>query len=252
MSPDTPSDTSVHQYFDAVRALVDKLLHTQGEQIEMAANWTAAAIMSGNLLYVTGSGHSHVIAEELFARAGGLVAINPILEPSLLLHSGASKSTRLERLHDFGCIIIDDSELGADDVLIVASNSGRNSVPVEMAVRAREIGAKVIALTSMDHATKVDSRHRSGSKLHEVAHLVIDNCVAYGDASISIDGLRGPMGPLSTVAGVTVVNATVARAAEIMIAKGYTPQVFVSANLAAEQRLDARELRSAHPRIRHY
>ena len=80
---------------------------------------------------------------------------------------------------------------------MVVSNSGRNAVPVEMCLEAKNIGAKVIAMTNMRHSSSCESRHSSGKKMYEIADVTIDNCGEIGDASFEIEGLDSKIGPTS-------------------------------------------------------
>lgn len=237
------------RYLGAVRELLDRI-EGQADAIETAATWVADAIGAGGLLFVTGTGHSHMIAEEVFYRAGGLVAVCPILEPSLMLDRGAMKSSHIERLHELGGLMVDDAGLTSADLLVVVSNSGRNAVPIDLALRAKAIGSKVVAIVSRRHAAEVTSRHASGAKLVDVADLVLDNCVDYGDAAIAIEGLGAPVGPISTIAGVTLINAVVVRAVERLVAAGSAPDVFSSANLATERPVEPAVLQRARSRVR--
>src|SRR5690554_3488796 len=81
------------RYLEAIRELCGKVEKTQLENIDRAADIIAEAISNDNTLHVFGTGHSHIFAEEMFYRAGGLVTVNPILESALMLHEGALKST---------------------------------------------------------------------------------------------------------------------------------------------------------------
>lgn len=243
------SGTASAYYLQEVKCLVERL-EDQLQAVEIAADWVAQSIGQGGLLYVSGTGHSHMIAEEVFYRAGGLVAVNPILEPSLLLDRGAVKSSQLERLHGLGGLIIDDYGLTEADTLILASNSGRNAVPIDMAMRAKEKGCRVIAIVSADHTQQTTSRHDSGKKLSDVADLVLDNAAPYGDAAITLEGLSDRVGPLSTIAGVAIINAIVVRVIEKLLASGEDVAVFSSANLANARPLDVHALRRRQPRIR--
>ena len=113
-----------------------------------------------------------MMAEELFYRAGGLARVYPILEDALMLHNGAVKSTGMERLEGYAELILNRYPCQAGDCLIIASNSGRNAVIVEMAAAARERGLKVIALTNLTHSRAQESRHTSGKKLYQIADVV--------------------------------------------------------------------------------
>lgn len=221
----------VDAYFEAVRHALATVHRTQREALEQAANWLAETLARDGLLYVTGSGHSHMLAEEVFYRAGGLMAVQPLLEPSLMLHAGALKSTRFERLEGVAEALLADTDLGPSDLLVVASNSGRNAYPIEIALGAKARGCRVVAITSRAHSQRVTSRHPSGARLFELADLVIDNGAPYGDASLDVDGTEHRVGPLSSLTGILIMNAVVARAVELRAAAGRPPQVFVSANV---------------------
>ena len=58
------------------------------------------------------------------------------------------KSTYLERVDGYGAAILDLYKLDEKDTILIISNSGRNNVPVEMALESKKRGAKVIAMTS--------------------------------------------------------------------------------------------------------
>lgn len=222
---------AARRYFDNASRLLADLWSSQQAGMEQGAEWLAQALARDGLLFVAGSGHSHMLAEELFYRAGGLAAVVPLLEPALMLHDGAVKSSSLERLEGYAAIVLDDAELSADDILIIASNSGRNAYAVELAQEARARGCKTIAVTSLATAQRVESRHSSGKLLADVADLVLDNCVPYGDASVQIKGTPLMAGPLSTIAGVALLNAMVVQAIELVSEGGHPPDVFVSANV---------------------
>ena len=74
-----------------------------------------------------------MLAEELFYRAGGLVRVRPILFEGLMLHVSAPLSTALERMPGLAAALLDDHPMDAEDVLIIASNSGSNTVTTDLA-----------------------------------------------------------------------------------------------------------------------
>ncbi len=217
-------------YLDNIHRLLTCLGDTQGEVIEQVSAVCADAIFNGGLLYFFGSGHSHMICEEPFYRAGGLACIYPILESDLMLHEGASKSSSLERLPSMGNLIISNTPIGKGDVLFLVSNSGRNAVIVDAALEARKRGAATVAITSMEHTKSVDSRHASGKRLFEVCDYVIDNGGETGDASVSLKGLPNKIAPTSSVLDSTIVNLITINTVEKLLEKGMVPPVFTSAN----------------------
>jgi len=222
----------IDRYCDSITAMLKQLVASQRDKLEVAQSWIADVLAQGGLVYVTGSGHSHMIAEEVFFRAGGAAPVQAILDPALMLHQGAQRSTVLERLEGYAQAVLQDYPIGAKDILLIASNSGRNAFPIEAALYAREKGAKTIAITSSDYAAHVTSRHKSGQMLHDVTDLAIDNHAPYGDACLTIPNSDKRMGSTSTISGAFIVNALMAEAVANLAGRGIDVDVYRSANAA--------------------
>jgi uncharacterized phosphosugar-binding protein len=221
----------IDAYRDQVVAVIDRLATRQRDALEVAQTWVAETLKQDGLVYVTGSGHSHLIAAEVFYRAGGIAPLQAIFDPPLMLHEGATRSTRQERIEGYAARVLGGYPLGEKDILFIASNSGRNAFPVEAALHAKALGARTVAITSMDTARQVSSRHSSGRMLHQVADLTIDNEVAQGDAGLAIPGTDARMGPVSTIAGAFIMNVVMAGAVEKLAEQGVAVDVYKSANL---------------------
>lgn len=219
------------QYITNIQNLINHVLETQMDIIDEAGAIVAETIMSNGFVYAFGTGHSHMMAEELFYRAGGLARVYPILEDALMLHNGAIKSTEMERLDGYAELILERYECNDKDCLIIASNSGRNPVSIEMVKAAHKRGMKVIGLTNLTHSEAQESRHVSGSKLYEIGDVVLDNQGCLGDASIYIPEIDRNIAATSTSLGTMLLQAVAISAIEIMLEKGHTPEVFSSANL---------------------
>lgn len=219
------------KYLDFVISIMEEIKMTQKDNIIKAAELVADSVMKGGRFYIFGSGHSHMIAEEIYIRAGGAAFVKAILEPSMMLHEMPNKSTYLERLQGYAEVLLRLHKVDKNDTVMVISNSGRNAVPVEMALEAKNLGAHVIALTSLKHSTTVTSRHKSGKKLYEVADVTIDNCGEIGDAVFEIDGLKTATGPTSDSTGTAIAQALIATTLDILVKQGYEPPVFVSSNV---------------------
>ena len=240
----------LERYGERARALVDRIVTTQAGSITRAAGMVADTVAAGGVVFTFGTGHSHCIAEDAVYRAGGLVPVDAILEPSLTGTSDVTKSEYLERLEGFAPAILDHRGLGPDDLLIVISNSGRNAVPVEMALEARARGIRVVALTSLRYAETVTSRHSSRKKLHEVVDVAVDNGTEFGDAELRLEGVPNPVGPMSGIAGMFVIHAIMARATEILASKGIEPPVWESGNIDGASERNARHMDAYRGRIR--
>ncbi len=220
-------------YLKNILKLLEKLENTQEEIIDQVAAVCAECIYNGGLLYFFGTGHSHMICEEPFYRAGGLACIYPILETDLMLHEGASKSSGYERLEGLGNLVVANTNLTKGDVLFVVSNSGRNCAVIDAAMEAKKRGAITVAITSMDHTTKVTSRHSSGLNLYQVCDYVLDNGGEKGDASVELDGLEQKIAPTSSIMDITLVNLILVNTVERLLQRGMKPPVFMSANTDA-------------------
>ena len=140
-------------------------------------------------------------------------------------------TSQMERLPEYGRVIVDHQPIGEGDAVIIHSVSGRNTVTVDFALRCREKGAHVIALTSVAAGKAIPSRHPSGKLLMDCADIVLDNCGCVGDASIHVEGVPEKVAPTSTAIGAAMLNAAVGRTVEILCERGITPPVFLSANV---------------------
>lgn len=224
------SNGKVDSFFDIVRHLIGQIEDEESDGIDAAADQISETIMNDGLVHVFGTGHSHLLAEEVFGRAGGFAPVNAVLEPSLMLHNGV-KYSKFEKMEGFGDVVWDYYEVSEKDVMIIISNSGVNAVPVEMALNSVNNGTFTIAITSLSYTKFLEPAHSSGKKLYEIADLVIDNKGVPGDATLDIENLPQKVGPTSTISGALILNSIFARTAERMVEEGDKPPVFQSSNM---------------------
>jgi uncharacterized phosphosugar-binding protein len=239
---DTITTTAGRRYLAEASRLLERLAGDEWASLSAAAGLVADSLARGGSVHAFGTGHSHMLAEELFYRAGGLVRVKPILFEGLMLHAGAELSTSLERLPGVAAALLEQHPIAPGDVLVVASNSGGNAVVREMASLARARGIPVIAIVSRAHASSGSARAAGATNLQDVADVVIDNGGAPGDAAVAIDGFAQRVGPTSTVVGAAALNAIVAEAAERLVAQGIEPDVFLSSNVEGGDDVNARLL----------
>ena len=218
-------------YFDAVRRLLDEAETANAKALEQAADVLARCLAAGGVLHTFGTGHGHLLAEELFHRAGGLAAVSPMLDPGVMMSEGVESSTLLERLPGYAEVVLSRYDVRAGDVIVIASNSGRNAVPIEMALLCKARGLTVIALTSLKHSGSQTSRHASGRRLFEIADIVLDNCGVIGDTALTIEGVEGGLCATSTVIGAALLQQMVAEAVQRLVEMGVTPPVLQSSNV---------------------
>jgi len=219
-------------YMEVVAETLRRAWDTQTETIDQVTTLIADAIERKSNVFVFGCSHAGILAEEVFYRTGGLVTVNPIFFPGFMLNTRPiTMTSKLERLPGLAKIIIDENHVKKDDVLLIHSVSGRNTVPVEMAEYCRKLGVHTVAITSLAYSQSVTSRAPSGKHLFEACDLVLDNCGVPGDAAMKLDGLPEAIGPTSTAVGAALMNGLVIESVEKLIARGIVPPVFMSANL---------------------
>lgn len=239
----------VAAYAAAAQQVLAAAFEREAPRLALASGWIADAIAEGGVLRVFGTGHSRLLAEEVFYRAGGLAPLEAVLDDDVAGYRDVSKSELVERLEGLGPLIVAHSRMAPPDVLLLISQSGRNAVPVEAAQAARDRGLRTIALTSRLHAAGQPSRHSSGLHLHEVVDLAIDSGVPEGDCAVRLDGGL-PMGPLSGVVGAALVQALVIGAAENLRLRGLDPPVFRSGNMDGGREANEALLERYWPQVR--
>lgn len=226
---------SVREYLDAIKGILDSVEESQRGNMRLAAIEIAGAIERDAIIYVFGCGHSHLPALDAFYRAGGLGNVSPMLDGDLMLHDGAAKSSRMEKMPGIAAHVFGRYSPSKEDVLVVISASGKNAVPVEMAKIARANSVKTIAIASSRYAAH-------GGVLANEADIAIDSMVPYGDAAIEAGGCM--MGGLSTASSSFILNSILIEGARIAAERGVKLPVYLSgnveggkeANLAIEKR----------------
>lgn len=243
-------------YIEEVEKAVEKIRTTQVENIKKAAELIFESLTEkgDSVFHVFGCGHSHMAAEELFYRAGGLACVNPILPAELMLHEGALKSSYYEKNEEIIKMIFDRYDLRQGECIVVVSHSGRNGAPVEAAIEAKKRGLKVIAVTCREYKEKTFSRHSSGKFLQDVADVVIDNCGRYKDAALTLEkeGLEVPFAPLSTVLNTVILNMLTAEVVNLMVKNNVKPPVFLSGNIEGSMENNLKLIEKYKHRVRHF
>ncbi|MFJ3667055.1 sugar isomerase domain-containing protein [Streptomyces sp. NPDC090106] len=204
------------------------------DDVRRAAELIVDCVRADGVIQAFGTGHSQAMVLEVAGRAGGLVPTNRLQMADLVLFGGDDPSVLgdplLEREPGIAARLYDLAAPQAEDLFVIISNSGVNSVIVEMALHAKEQGHRILAITSLTHTRAVAAGHASGKKLVDLADVVLDNAAPVGDALLRMPG-GGAVSALSTLTGVTLVQMAVAEAAGLLIAAGERPPVYVSANV---------------------
>ena len=189
---------------------LEKIFEGQEEEMEKAISEVFRTIKEDRIIHTFGSGHSHMVGLELFIRAGGLGNVNAMLDQDVLTSNGALRSSKLEKLEGLADILWEEYRIEKGNIIIIISNSGRNALPVEMALRAKKEGIKIIAITSLTQTKEFASRHSSGKKLFEIADIILDNKVISGDGIMKVGNDR--IGAMSSINGMFIINTVVTEA----------------------------------------
>ena len=229
--------SAVADYFSDVHTRLDDLAASQAGSIDEAAALGSAAIIARRPIHVYDTGH--LISHEFIDRTGGLAAYTALsfgatvargnewiaAERNPLDSSGErSASLLVEWLFEQGTI-------QPGDPLILSSVSGTNALLIELALQARARGVSVVAVTGVDFSKELVSNHSSEKRLFELADVVLDNRVPYGDAALTLDGAQAQIAAWSGLAGATLMWAVTVGIIEKSLAAGTVPTIYTSYNL---------------------
>src|SRR6266852_5761476 len=145
--------TPIQQYLNSSAALVESV-RSQEAAIHQAAGWFAKTILAGRMVHLFASGHSRIMVEEMWPRYGSFPGFNPIVELSLTFHNlvvgpnGQRQAMFLENVSGLAERILRNFDLSPQDTALVASASGCNVVPIEMALGFKKRGLKVVVIIS--------------------------------------------------------------------------------------------------------
>ncbi|MEV5965648.1 sugar isomerase domain-containing protein [Kribbella sp. NPDC051952] len=243
------------EYLTAITTLLGRIEAEETESVEAAAQAMAEQVGADRLIQVYGpGGHSNLAAQEIFFRAGGLMHVSAILDEGTLLSNGALRSMAVERTAGYGRIVIENAELGPDDLLILVNAYGINAALIDAALTAKDRGARTIGVSSREHAERTakdhPARHPSAANLHEVVDLAVDTKVPIGDAVIELDGMSERVGAVSTFANAFTLNLMVMRTIELLIERDVVPPVWRSGNAPGGDEANAAFIGRFRERVR--
>jgi len=236
-----------NDWLSATRQILDDIESSQLTSIQRAAEMMADSIGAERWVHTFGCGHATIPVEEMYPRIGGFVGFHPMVELPLTFFThitgemGIHQFLFLERAEGYGEAIMKSYTFDKRDTMWIFSHTGINTVNIDIALRAKELGMRVVATGSAAEAGK--SRHASGKTLFEIADVVIDTRVPAGDSSVPVKNHFDKVGPVSTMAFVTVVWMTITAVAQILTERGVKLFIHPSHNIpgdtTAHERLDA-------------
>ena len=236
------------EWLNNARAVMSSIEESQLENIKKAATVMADSIEAGRWVHTFGCGHATIPVEEMYPRIGGFVGFHPIVELPLTFFTritgemGVHQFLFLERAEGYGNAIMKSYNFDNRDTMWIFSHTGINNVNIDVALKAKELGMKVIVFGSAKESVGKKTRHSCGKTLFELADIVVDSCAPLVDASVPLKNHYDKVGPVSTMAFITLVWMTVTTVAEILADRGVKLYIHPSHNIpgdeTAHQRLD--------------
>lgn len=239
------------QFLDAAIGLLERVRDEEAGSITAAGTLLADTVAAGGRLFAFGAGHSSLAAQDVVYRAGGLALMNLLAVPGTVGVDvmPATLGSALERVDGLAGAVLDSSPVREGDALVIVSLSGRNALPVEMAMNARALGLRVIGVTSVAYAAETKSRHASGTFLKDHCDVVVDSKIAVGDAELTLDTVPAPFAPASTVVTTAVLQAVLATTAGALADRGIEPPLLRSGNVDGGHEWNGRVLEQYRDRI---
>lgn len=217
--------SSADTYFTQSATLIAQAREANAPTLKKLGAIIGQSVAAGGVIHTFGSGHSEIISREIIGRAGGLVCVTGLYDPT---------GGFVENMVGYGTKIAEryDRQYGllAGETIIVISNSGKNSSPIEVALYAKQKQMTVVGLTCVAMSKTAATVHPGGKKLHEVADYVLDNCGTIGDAIVDL-GDEAKAGPTSTLIGAMLLNLLSLEVTDWLKAHGHTPPILRSQNL---------------------
>ena len=250
IKPTPPTSTAIEQYIEAMKELEEKTLESQRAILIEVAERMTDTTRKDRRIFLFGTGHSHLLAEEGFYRAGGLANVVPVLTEQVMLHSLPALGSRLERTPGLADMILDRYAPEPEEMLFVFSNSGVNHLPVEMALRGRERNLFVVGVSSFAYARQAPLSEL-GLRLDQAVDLALDNGGRPGDALLELPDFPWRVAPSSTVICALIWNCLVAETARLLLEQGIKPPIFVSLNVTGAAEHNQALLKKWQPRNIH-
>jgi uncharacterized phosphosugar-binding protein len=219
----------IDQFLSAIQAMQTKVIETQREKLGQVAQAMVETIQRGQRIFLFGTGHSGLVLEEAFTRAGGLAATVPVFSSSLMLHENTDYAMRLERTSGIAQPLLAQYAPEAGELIFVISNSGVNQMPVEMVLEAKKLGLVVVTICAHEYAAMAPLS-TVGKRLYEMGDFNIDNGGIPGDALVPLEGREWRVAPSSSVVVIFLWNCLITETAFRLLDMGEEPPVLISGN----------------------
>ena len=240
---------------DAYHARLGQLLETVKEKsladIQAAAAAAYETMRAGKLVHAWGSGHSSMFPRELFYRSSGLSPFSPIYDYNSTGPFGRSSTiVNLDGRPEYADVILSQHDAQPGEMALIFSTPGVSALSVEMCKRLRDTGLRTVAFCGVDYASRLTPRHPSGMRLPDVADMVVDMHVPYGDIAISVESEDIHVGGFGTVVGIYIVQMLVASIVDLYRRNGEAAPLVKAAVLPDAARHNSEIYKDIRSRLR--
>ncbi len=220
------------KYFKEMRAVLDKIETTQKDTIIQLAEEIACRLIKGAAWHILDTGH--MLMFEGVGRTGGMMALRPIKiecevqNPVRFRSSPPRGAVGYDSIPGFADFVLGRSNIMSNDIIMIGSVSGYKYFPVDLALKANELGCLTVAITSIDYSKKLESSHPSGKRLFEACQYTLDNCTSHGDTLVEVEEIGQRICPASGVGASYLMWALQSTVVEKLIEKGVSPSIYIS------------------------
>lgn len=244
-----------NQFRDTLDGILNRIDAEQADSLLSAAKEMARAIKEDRLIYLFGGGgHTCLVMQELFWRAGGLANLCPMIDFSIHPVTPAYMYLGHERMHGVGDHIARYYGVGEDDVVLCFHSYGFNPPTIDLALESKAKGATVIGISSSEWQETIPRdfhiRHRSGKNLFEIADICIDNYVPFGDTVVSIEGFGKPVSGISSTVDFYIAHRLESESIRLCVEEGFEPPVWSSANIENGDKMNEELRRKYNSRVK--
>lgn len=234
MTRNSLNEIDADEVVKIITRMAENAVKSQKLELKKVAVSIADIYENGGKIYTFGAGHAQSFAMELASRAGGMSIFSSMhlqdIRSGIRDANWDLKDSEPERLPENGIKVIDHHKVSARDMVLIASQSGRNGAIIEMAIECKARNIRTVGFGSLNHTKAVTSRHTSGLKLVDVVDQFIDSGSVLGDAVLKLPG------GLNICAASTVCFSLIAQVLNFevvkeLLSREIVPPILTSANV---------------------
>ena len=206
----------------------------------------AERLARGGAWHIMDTGH--MLMFEGVGRTGGMMAVKPIRitceiqNPVRHRPAPARGIVGYDTIPGFADYVLGRANVLPDDVIMIGSVSGYQYFPVDLALKANEMGCATVAVTSVEYSGHLTGKHPSGKRLFEACTYCLDNCTNYGDTLVDVPALGQRICPASGISASYLMWAVQSTVVEKLLEKGLKPSVYISNHMPDAARINGEAL----------